>query len=89
MFEIKKSYIATGYAESSGIELIRTELFDLLKSGGDLRLIIGSLKSYNSGEQIKKMNTTMLLGVLIHDRNLSPKIKVLIENELKERGALV
>ncbi len=67
LLNIEKCYIATGYFYISGLELIQSEIETLLDSGGELKLIIGSLQKYNSGEQIRNMNrrTATVLNQLI------------------------
>ena len=67
MFKINKCSIHTGYAFSSGLDLITKELDDLLNSSGELNLLIGSLKDYYSEELIKDMDkkTALCLNELI------------------------
>lgn len=67
MFKINRFSIHTGYAFSSGLDLISNELNSLLNSSGELNLLIGSLKNYYSEELIEDMDkkTAICLNGLI------------------------
>lgn len=65
---VKKFYVATGFVFSSGLELLRDELENLLSNDGEIKIIAGNLQNYNSGIDIINMDkkTANTLNLLMH-----------------------
>jgi HKD family nuclease len=65
--EIKKFYIATGFVYSSGLDLLKNEIDQLLNQHGELKMVIGSLQNYNNGQIMKNMDrkTAIYLNEMI------------------------
>lgn len=69
---IKKLYIAVGFAFQSGLRIIDKSFEIIQKNGGDCNLIIGSLQNYDDDSVKSKIDkkTVHYLNYLINNRNI-------------------